>query len=238
MAALPEELASTIFTHALTHIVLSRTEYSSATSGALHTLQSLAEDHILSILDQTMRITNHTRRQRPTLADLERGLRSLGILPSFLEDELLAPPIPPLPLLAQDNTEPFEPERQMLRDPVPVQRGQEVPDWMPAYPSAHTYLQTPIYPERVTDPRVIREKVSQEARIAEDALRRLIRETNQKPDMNGAEGVEVVGADVKKSERKKAWEAVMKEYEGPDGAAPLVFEGVVNWETEKLRKKA
>ncbi|BFZ63881.1 hypothetical protein YB2330_005018 [Saitoella coloradoensis] len=173
-----------------------------------------------------MRLTNHTRRQRPTLSDLERGLRSLGILPSFLEDELLAPRIVPLPPLAQDDTEPFEPERQMLRDPVPVPRGQEVPDWLPAYPNAHTYLQTPIYPERVTDPRVIREKVSEEARIAEDALRRLIRETDHKEDMNGG--------DVKKSERKKAWEAVMKEY----GTSAVVFEGVVNWETEKLRRRA
>ncbi|KAL8825159.1 MAG: hypothetical protein Q9170_007908 [Blastenia crenularia] len=49
-----------------------------------------------------------------------------------------------------------------------------IPPHLPAFPSKHTYKETPEYPEREEDPRKIRERATEEGRLAEEALRRLV----------------------------------------------------------------
>ncbi len=49
-----------------------------------------------------------------------------------------------------------------------------VPRHFPAFPSKHTYKATPEFPEREKDPRRIRERATEEGRMGEEALRRLV----------------------------------------------------------------
>ncbi len=49
-----------------------------------------------------------------------------------------------------------------------------VPLHFPAFPSKHTYKATPEFPEREKDPRRIRERATEEGRMGEEALRRLV----------------------------------------------------------------
>ncbi|EEB05848.2 transcription factor TFIID complex subunit 8 [Schizosaccharomyces japonicus yFS275] len=45
---------------------------------------------------------------------------------------------------------------------------------LPSFPAAHTYMATPVYPTRPTSPRKIRELATQESRLAENALQRIL----------------------------------------------------------------
>ena len=49
-----------------------------------------------------------------------------------------------------------------------------VPTHFPAFPSKHTYKATPEFPDRETDPRRIRERATEEGRMGEEALRRVV----------------------------------------------------------------
>lgn len=94
----------------------------------------------------------------------------------------LDPPVNPsrtqLPLqinTAQDNDE------QHLRflgpllnaDPDEKLRAY-IPKHFPEFPSKHTYKATPEYAEHEQDPRKVREKATEEGRLGEEALRRLV----------------------------------------------------------------
>lgn len=48
-----------------------------------------------------------------------------------------------------------------------------IPKHLPGFPSKHTWQASPVYQERETDPRKIREKATQEGVLAEAALRKL-----------------------------------------------------------------
>ena len=49
-----------------------------------------------------------------------------------------------------------------------------IPKHFPELPSKHTYKATPVYPEQEQDPRKVREKATEEGRLGEEALRRLV----------------------------------------------------------------
>ena len=49
-----------------------------------------------------------------------------------------------------------------------------VPKHFPELPSKHTYKATPEYPKHEQDPRKVREKATEEGRLGEEALRRLV----------------------------------------------------------------
>lgn len=49
-----------------------------------------------------------------------------------------------------------------------------IPAHFPPFPSKHTYKATPEFTERETDPRTVRERATEEGRLGEEALRRLI----------------------------------------------------------------
>ena len=94
----------------------------------------------------------------------------------------LCPPIAPqlsqLPLQAERAQ---DDEQHHLRFLGPILNSapdehirKHVPNHFPAFPSKHTYKATPDFPERENDPRKIRERATQEGRLGEEALRRLV----------------------------------------------------------------
>ena len=120
------------------------------------------------------------RRTRPTVLDFDEMLRHNHIDLAALEAELmrapsrtpavvLPPPSPP-PSPELDLAELLGPELDGARD----QRRQQLYEHLPPFPSRHTYQETPVFPERTTDPRLIREMATAESRLAEQALRKLL----------------------------------------------------------------
>jgi hypothetical protein len=126
----------------------------------------------------------------------------MGLNASLLEDEREAeqrfPTILPdawteielgmLPTVEHDSSELFstaggssaaisgqQSKQQQQRRLVPSRkdRGNHIPDWMPEFPPDHTFMTTSSLPDRVTDPRALREMIVQEGQLAEHALRRL-----------------------------------------------------------------
>jgi transcription initiation factor TFIID subunit 8 len=58
--------------------------------------------------------------------------------------------------------------------PSAHKRGKKIPSWLPQFPPDHTYLKTPNYTNRITDPKVVRTKIAEESRFGEKALDNLI----------------------------------------------------------------
>jgi transcription initiation factor TFIID subunit 8 len=74
------------------------------------------------------------------------------------------PPDPPLsPILGPD-----------LSGALDKQKAPYIPTHFPSLPSKHTYKATPEFTERERDPRKVRECATEEGRLGEDALRRLL----------------------------------------------------------------
>lgn len=108
-----------------------------------------------------------------------------GISINSLDDEMCrvpsTPPIfppPPPPLSSQEKD--FIENPDVVRDLLGIaldgsnDRRFYIPDHLPPFPSKHTYLATPVFPERPSEPRVIREIATQEAVLAENALRKIL----------------------------------------------------------------
>ncbi len=66
-------------------------------------------------------------------------------------------------------------------------RGSAIPDWLPPFPPDHTYLDTPQYTKRISDPRQLREKIVAEGKLGEKALKNLFPQEQQENDEDGTE---------------------------------------------------
>jgi transcription initiation factor TFIID subunit 8 len=102
-------------------------------------------------------------------ASLERHLDIGDIPPSLLQPHL-APPVPP---------EPSPPDTEsLLGTELSGKADKEtrlyIPPHFPSFPSKHTYKATPVYTNRENDPRMIREKATEEGIFAEQSLRKLM----------------------------------------------------------------
>lgn len=101
----------------------------------------------------------------------------------------LDPPVPPERSQFPLETEPpQENEHQQLKflgpvlNSAPDERARAyVPKHFPEFPSKHTYRATAEFPDREVDPRKVRERATEESRMGEEALRRLVSSSNTKP---------------------------------------------------------
>lgn len=121
------------------------------------------------------------RRTQPTAQDFLQALHkhqlSLKALLPHLE-----PPVPRRRARIVLPYEPVEEEEQydhhfigVTLDDTPTKQDlSSMPSHLPPLPSKHTYKATAEYPEREEDPRKIRERATEEGRLGEEALRRLV----------------------------------------------------------------
>lgn len=94
----------------------------------------------------------------------------------------LRPPVPKRRARIALSHEPPEEEEQhdhqflsSIPDDASVKQDRSyIPPHLPAFPGRHTYKATAEYPEREEDPRKIRERATEEGRLGEEALRRLV----------------------------------------------------------------
>lgn len=130
------------------------------------------------------------RRVSPGISDVMLLLHLSGLHLSVLEtevqDEKNNPTILPdawtgieLTMLQhseRDSSKSFiESKKTSIKKLLPstYNRGFHIPSWMPPFPPEHTFRNTPYHPNRVSNPRVLREMIVQEGQLAEQALRRL-----------------------------------------------------------------
>ncbi len=122
------------------------------------------------------------RRRQPIPQDFTYALSQHKLTVSSLLPHL-QPPVPPSlsQIWLEPEIEAAPPPPDVLAFLGPALSGASdkeqrpyIPSHFPAFPSKHTYKATPEFTEREIDPRAVRERATEEGRLGEEALRRLI----------------------------------------------------------------
>ncbi|KAF8539372.1 transcription factor TFIID complex subunit 8 C-term-domain-containing protein [Trichophaea hybrida] len=175
---LPEEIVSQLLNRS-TAIILQSVGFSGASAGVLEGMRKLIEDYYFQMLQTVGLFALAQRRTKPTVLDFEEMLRQNHIGLHGLEDELKRIPsiTPSVPLPPPSPPPPSPPDlTKLLGEELGGSQDQRyrIYEHLPPFPSRHTYQETPVFSERPTDPRLIREKATAESRLAEQALRKLL----------------------------------------------------------------
>ncbi len=135
--------------------------------------------HFLSSVHQSML---SCRRRQPIPQDFSYALSQHNLTPSSLIPHL-QPPVPPslseIWLEPAPQAEATQPDILKVLGPslsgaVEKDQNTYIPSHFPAFPSKHTYKSTPEFTEREQSPRAVRERATEEGRLGEEALRRLV----------------------------------------------------------------
>ncbi|KAK7207181.1 transcription factor TFIID complex subunit 8 C-term-domain-containing protein [Myxozyma melibiosi] len=167
------------------------------TPSALQMFAILGEEYFLHLLSRLHSIAMIQRRNLPSVHDLAFLMTEEGIHTSDLEDEYMRSQFIFQPQLPSDEAnetagtlqsgegdspslqeiDSWNKRQQELSLLAPTTRKKEeleyIPSWMPPLPADYTYRTTPTYPARTTNPKDIREKIIEEGRVVEQALRKL-----------------------------------------------------------------
>lgn len=185
---------------------------------------------MLNMMREIQRFALAQRRTRPTVVDFQQMLHQKNISINDLHDEMRrVPSTPPIPLPSpppiSSAEQDFMGNPAMVRDLLGVEldggtdNRSYIPDHLPSFPSKHTYLTTPVFTERPREPRVIREMATQEAMLAESALRKILaaaaggnNKRKASKDLEGEGGenknsVAVPQSALKKKKRDEIWES-------------------------------
>ncbi|KAK9246833.1 transcription factor TFIID complex subunit 8 C-term-domain-containing protein [Lipomyces tetrasporus] len=159
-------------------------------SEALQYLSVIAEEYFMRLLTKLHKIAMIQRRSKPGIRDLALLFTEDGIFTSDLEEEYFRtqfifqePLPPPAPQAngtsAEDEMQTAqiaEQQKELAALVVSTRTAAEIayiPEWMPPLPADHTYRSTPIFANRTTSPRDVRERMLEEGRVIEEALRKL-----------------------------------------------------------------
>jgi len=144
-----------------------------------HAIQQSACDALADILQLYIEeigysshlYAEHTSRVESNFHDICRSFEDLGVslqdLYTFAanSDEIaFAKAVPAFPTPRSDDLPP--PELRDPEDPFPP----HIPAFLPPFPDKHTYATTPVFAERITDPRVLRRAKSKQKRQLEKSL--------------------------------------------------------------------
>jgi transcription initiation factor TFIID subunit 8 len=159
--------------------ILTAVGFDSVKPSALEMFRSHTEEYMLR-LGTYIRTSMHSgRRTRPVAQDFSMAL---SLMPNAATASLLKPQLklsipesisyPSIP--APDPPPAPAPDFSALLEPLTTtQPPKYIPPHFPALPPQHSWKATPVFPERETDPRKMREKATQEGMLAEQALRKL-----------------------------------------------------------------
>ncbi|KAL6721511.1 hypothetical protein ACLMJK_000615 [Lecanora helva] len=162
-------------------LALEAVGFEAATPEAIDTFRGDVEEYMAHYLADVRQSMLSCRRIQPIPQDFLQALHTHQLsLRSLLPH--LDPPVPPdrsqYPLQSEP---PEKDENQHLRflgsilsDAETEQAKTYVPKHFPELPSKHTYRATAQFPSRDVDPRKVRERATQEGRLGEEALRRLV----------------------------------------------------------------
>ncbi|KAL9598107.1 MAG: hypothetical protein Q9179_004032 [Wetmoreana sp. 5 TL-2023] len=174
------DTAETLLTRSLT-LALDVVGFDAAESLALESFRNVVEEYMYGFLADVRRSMLSCRRTQTTAQDFLQALHTHQLSLRALLPHL-RPPISPqdariiLPYEPQEKDEQYNHESlgTRLNSAVVEQRKRYVPQHFPVLPGKHTYKATAVYPVREEDPRKVRERATEEGRLGEEALRRLV----------------------------------------------------------------
>lgn len=166
------------------------------------------------------------RRTAPIPTDFESAIKRLDLpwpddqLEPFVTEPTSNPPLLPTP----PPEDVFHREHQLptailgpgLDGRRDKNKDRYIPSHLPAFPSQHTYKDTPVFPDREVDPRRIRELATEEGKLGEEALRRLA----------GAVKVEATVSPLAKVKESEAV-ATKRVRRGPEESMESMFEATM-----------
>lgn len=168
-----ESLALTAFRDAVEECMLTHFQYYAV----------LTSIDILKFCSKVRRSMHAARRTVPIATDFESAIAALDV--PRLDDQLKAyqsqvtinPTLLPTPPPDDVFHNHAELPQSLLGPELGAQDALKKfhpnPSFLPPLPSAHTYRQTTVFPERQTDSRRIRELATEEGKLGEQALRKL-----------------------------------------------------------------
>ncbi|KAF8475856.1 transcription factor TFIID complex subunit 8 C-term-domain-containing protein [Kalaharituber pfeilii] len=247
-AVVSEELAASLLDRANAKILQS-VGFTGATRVAQERLRMLAEEYYLSMLERVARFAHAQRRTRPTVVDFQQMLIQSGItISSLLDETRRVPSTQPVPL---DLPGPQSAEELEMSSQLNTLRGllgaeldgasdsrPYIPDHLPPFPSKHTYLSTPVFTERPREPRVIREMATQEALLAENALRKILAAAASASTRRTANRVVIEGGEsdrgalstsptvIKRKNRDEVWEQAFNAVKASEEVEAKMVNGV------------
>ncbi|CAB4284243.1 unnamed protein product [Prunus armeniaca] len=184
--------------------------FQSFKESALDALADIAIRYLRDLGKMSSFYANLAGRTECNVFDIIRGLEDLESLQGFLgaaevshclagsgivrgiveyvgsaEEIPFAQPLPRFPVIKQRRLIPsFE---QMGEAP----QSKHLPNWLPAFPDPHTYIQTPMWNERKTDPREDKIEQARQRRKAERSLLSLQQRLLCNGEASGSGGVSV-----------------------------------------------
>ncbi|KAK0517363.1 hypothetical protein JMJ35_000518 [Cladonia borealis] len=175
-----QEAAQSMLTRSI-GLALHAVGFEAADPVAIESFRCDVEEYMAHYLADVRQSMHACRRTQPLPQDFLQALHTHQLsLRSLLPH--LDPPVPPSQSQFFLESEPKDnDEQQQLKFLGPLLNGTQeqnakkfVPKHFPDLPSTHTYKATPEFPEREQDPRKVRERATEEGRLGEEALRRLV----------------------------------------------------------------
>ncbi|KAI9712234.1 MAG: hypothetical protein M1812_006969 [Candelaria pacifica] len=209
--------------------------FSGADPMAIESLRSEVEEFMIHFLRSVTQSMLSCRRSHPTPQDFTYALAMQNLTVSSLIPHL-RPKLPPDIL---QPSLPTQPPEEALEPPLSPMLGtalsggddkkqrRYIPTQFPAFPSRHTYSQTPEWTHREQDPRKIREKATEEGRMGEEALRRLASTGAARSSKRAVGGVRGSLSGQKRREREEMWEKTIEAI-----MQPTVKSALPNGDTE------
>ncbi|KAI9786368.1 MAG: hypothetical protein M1816_008029 [Peltula sp. TS41687] len=228
---LTDEEAHTLLLRSIA-MTLTAAGFSAAEPDAMESIRDAAEEyihHMLSLLSETM-LTS--RRVTAIPQDFASIFAREGISLTDLIPTLRNPTAPPS--LCQPALRPPSPDKQHYEDSAflaPIlgpelmngdsterERFSFIPRTFPSFPSKHTYRATPDVKQVERDARRVRERAIEEARLAEEALRRLMSAGRGHGGVGGKRKRGGEGRGSRREEMEDVWRQTMDEMaeEGKD----------------------
>ncbi|ORY10064.1 transcription factor TFIID complex subunit 8 C-term-domain-containing protein [Clohesyomyces aquaticus] len=169
--------------HRAIAIELKAQGFDSALPSAMARMHGLVDSFMLDFLARVRQSMSSARRTETLPHDWIYALNTQNLTSSSLDVLFDTGPLPPSILVpgfaAPEPASPPPPDIEGLIGPeLSGKKESENRKWIPAhfppFPSLHTWRQTPVFTEREQDPRVIRERATEEGVKAEMSLRRLM----------------------------------------------------------------
>ncbi|OIW29253.1 WD40 repeat-like protein [Coniochaeta ligniaria NRRL 30616] len=161
-------------------LALEQVGFQSASEEAMESFSSIVETYLTSVVEDIKTFANASRRSHPIPTDFDLTLKRFNLTPEALRPHL-RPPVPKRKRLP--TWEPLEIEQHIdvslpvlgpeLSGKAEKEAKDHIPRVFPSFPSIHTYKSTPLIPRG--DPKKMREAAAKEAKLGEEALRRLLR---------------------------------------------------------------
>ncbi|KAI9849846.1 MAG: hypothetical protein M1837_000060 [Sclerophora amabilis] len=207
------------------HEALKMVGFDGADPTAVESFRAGVEEYLSHLAGSVSRSMLSSRRIQPIPQDFMNAISkeslTLSSLSPYLKIEI--PPsiaLPPLSSLppGESSEPPLAPLLgRKLQSASEKEARPFVPAHLPPFPGKHTYKATPEYTERENDPRRIRERATEEGRLGEDALRRIVA-------TGGAGRREVAKGSKKEGRRgkeKDVWQSTMDALINPTREASL-----------------